>query len=1437
VTACDAPSGGTSVGDDCDDADPAVSPSATELCWNTTDEDCDGLTTTDRDCAPTGTATTPLATISGSGTTAVGTAIAFVGDVFGQDPTTLLAVPELDGLEEIAVGESGANTVRVFGPLTETASWTVSSDDYRISSTTVEQFGAALATLDYDGDGDLELAVGAPNNVKGGSVYVFPMSGKIGSAYASSAASYQIDGMAASDNTGATLANAGDTDGDGRDDLLIGASGNDRGGSNAGAVWLVVGGSSGTLDPDTATMFVGEVASDQLSAAAGAGDVDGDGYDDVLLASPTNSNTASGAGAVYLWRGPFHDDRYEVGGASLRILGHDASDAVGSAVAGVGDLDADGHADIAIGASGWDDPSTTNAGAVGIFSGPAPLGYVDFDDADVLIAGESITGRGAMAIAGGVDVDLDGWDDLLLTAAASTLGGSGSGAAFLFYGPVGTGHLSDADATFAGTASEARGAAVAMGGDVDDDGYPDFAVSSSGGVDQVHVFTGGSREEATAPVPDLDADDDGDGVTENDGDCDDAHATRSPSLTEVCGDGTDEDCDGYADRCAPAASTLDSSIDTFVASTETSGPPAFGHRVRVVGDLNGDGTEDLAALDRKNSGGSLAYVWFGPVPAQSITTASADVTITSPITISAGSEVEAAGDLDADGYDDLMLTYWDQPYILRGGPDLTGTISTSTADWTFDDEAYAGGDLDGDGNDDLVVGGYGQQTCVFFGPIPTGPWVVADGDWCVETYIYGDSVHPMRPIGDVDGDGYDDLLVHNAGDYQYRSSAVLYSGEWSIVHGPIPRSGSMHINTAGLILPAYEGTDPVAASGDLDGDGSTSLVFRLKNSFAVIPATALTGVPDPYEAASALVDIMSLAWSEPVVGDVDADGYEDLVIAGGSGYSGGVWVFRGPLSGSYALTDADYKVTSATTWYTGWSVDVGDLDGDRFADVVFGMTDYGSTSAKPGAIAVLPGGWVSDSTVDHPAFDPVVDGDGDGATPAEGDCDDSNASIGPMAVEVCGNWFDDDCDGYAPPCSPEGDETYPSTAPYLYVKATSAYPGDDVNGDGVVDLYAVLASDNAAYVLESPFGTGDIALSEMAATTYTTTDITSVYSPRVGRMSDVDGDGLSELVAASSGASAVYVFGSTGFGTSGSASTLARWKFTGGSSSSRFGYSVADAGDVDADGIGDIAIAEPRRSGTTGQVVIFSGALASGTHTTADATLLIQGASTDQDVGTFLETLGDVDGDGLDDLGFSEDISGYTSTERSWIWLNDGSTGTISVTDLPYAITRPSGPSYDGYLLGVGDLDGDGAQDVALRNPEWTGPTRSGIGYGVVWVWSGLPDTAEVAGTDADFAVDGAEYGGNIGSAVAPGVDIDGDGSDDLVVGTPVNPRMRFWYGPLTLSGTAAPADYDGGSGYTDLQFSNVVPNMTVAGDVDGDGFEDLWLRESNLLWLGGPRD
>ncbi|NIW83599.1 MAG: hypothetical protein GWN18_13810, partial [Thermoplasmata archaeon] len=174
-----------------------------------------------------------------------------------------------------------------------------------------------------------------------------------------SSASASFVGEGVNDWSGYSVAGAGDVNGDGFEDVLIGAPNNDDGGADAGKTYLFLGMASGwsiRWDLSKANgSFVGENAYDHSGiSVAGAGDVNGDGLDDILIGADRNDDGGSDAGKTYLILGrrTGWTSDVDLSRANATFIGEDQDDNAGQAVAGAGDVDGDGYDDILIGAPG-----------------------------------------------------------------------------------------------------------------------------------------------------------------------------------------------------------------------------------------------------------------------------------------------------------------------------------------------------------------------------------------------------------------------------------------------------------------------------------------------------------------------------------------------------------------------------------------------------------------------------------------------------------------------------------------------------------------------------------------------------------------------------------------------------------------------------------------------------------------------------------------------------------------------------------------------------------------------------------------------------------------------------------------------------------------------------------------------------------------------------
>ncbi|MGH7681438.1 MAG: integrin alpha, partial [Candidatus Eiseniibacteriota bacterium] len=287
-----------------------------------------------------------------------------------------------------------------------------------------DTFGGAVAGIgDQNGDGLADVIVGAYQSDVGGldagRAYVFFGGRKI-----EVKARTAFGAQGAGDLFGVSVANAGDVNKDGFSDIIVGAHENDAAGANAGRAYIFFGGPAGDARPDV--ILTGEAAGDAFGySVAGAGDVNGDGYADVIVGAYENSTRADGAGRAYVYYGGSRMDATP----DLIVTGQAAGDYFGISVSGAGDVNGDGYADVVVGAYQCD-IGGTDAGRAYVFYG----GARSDDRPNLIFTGAAAGDAFGFSVASAGDVNRDGYADVIVGAYHNDAGGSDAGRAYVFFG-------------------------------------------------------------------------------------------------------------------------------------------------------------------------------------------------------------------------------------------------------------------------------------------------------------------------------------------------------------------------------------------------------------------------------------------------------------------------------------------------------------------------------------------------------------------------------------------------------------------------------------------------------------------------------------------------------------------------------------------------------------------------------------------------------------------------------------------------------------------------------------------------------------------------------------------------------------------------------------------------------------------------------------------
>ena len=385
---------------------------------------------------------------------------------------------------------------------------------------------------------------------------------------------YTFNGDNEDDEFGHSVSGAGDVNGDGLADLIVGARADDNNGDRSGSA-RVLSGSDGTA----LFNFDGDSANDSFGGSvSGAGDVNGDGLADLIVGALGDDNNGSNSGSARVLSGADGSVMYNFDGDS-------ASDLLGGSVSGAGDVNGDGRDDLIVGAPGAD--------SARVLSGIDGSVLYDFDGGNVF--GSSVSGAG--------DVNGDGRADLIVGALGDLSNGFGSGSARVFSGIDGS-VLNDFDGNLFGTS-------VSGAGDVNGDGRADLIVVVALG--DVDDFRAGSVRVLSGS--------DGTVLHNFDGDPRDGLNMSVSGAGDVNGDGFADlivgdpsDIVGSNLGSARVYSGIDGSV---LYDFDGDANDEFGFSVSGAGDVNGDGLDDFIVGARRGgaNGGGFARVFVSQISA------------------------------------------------------------------------------------------------------------------------------------------------------------------------------------------------------------------------------------------------------------------------------------------------------------------------------------------------------------------------------------------------------------------------------------------------------------------------------------------------------------------------------------------------------------------------------------------------------------------------------------------------------------------------------------------------------------------------------------------------------------------------------------------------------------------------------------------------------
>ena len=765
----------------------------------------------------------------------------------------------------------------------------------------------------------------------------------------------------------------------------------------------------------------------------------------------------------------------------------------------------------------------------------------------------------------------------------------------------------------------------------------------------------------------------------------------------------------------------------------------FGTSVASAGDVNGDGYSDViigasSYDDAGNTNEGRAFVYHGSATGLSLTPNSTPDDA-DQINAIFGNSVSSAGDVNGDGYSDVIIGCWGyddggnaeegRAFVYYGsavGLSATPNSTPDDADQAnslFGTSVSSAGDVNGDGFSDVIIGArtYDDggnmdegRAFVYYGSV-TGLSASPDSILDDADQAFSNFGISVACAGDINGDGYSDILI---GARDYDDGGNIDEGRVFVYHGSASGLSATPDNTPDDAdqANAFFGVS-VACAGDVNGDGFSDVIigaityddgpntnegraFVYFGSASGLSATP-SSTPDDADHAFAQFGI-----SVASAGDVNGDGYSDVIVGApnydnGNPNEGAAFVYHGNPSGLSITLQAQLENNQISQ--TGYSVaSAGDVNADGYSDVIVGARYFTNGQTNEGAAFVYHGSATGlNSTIQST-----------------------------LEINVANAFF-----------------------------GSSVASAGDVNGDGYSDVIVSAPQATpggcAAYVFHG---------SAAGVVNAVQTQLTNVFGAwiinlDVASAGDVNGDGYSDVILgefyftngqSQEGGAFVYHGSATGI------TTTIQTQLEINQAGAHFGLSVAGAGDVNGDGYSDVIVGAnwfDNGQSDEGAAFVYHGS-AAGITTTVKAQL--EGNQVLAQMGQCVSSAGDVNGDGYSDV-----IVGAINLGAAFIF--HGNTTGINTTRQAQLENGQSSTQMGISVSSAGDVNGDGYSDVIVgANFFVNGQTDEGAAF----LFHGSPAGI---GTTIQTQLEGNLNYANMGYSVAGAGDVNGDGYSDVIVG------------------------------------------------------------------------